>query len=257
MRAVRVAAAVACVLLCIGVPARAELAQDGNLLTSFAGGISPKRLPREVPGPVAVRVDGDVKALNGAVLPQLRTINVAINSSGRLFDKGLPVCKVSEIQPAIEREAKRVCGGSLVGSGHVVLRVRIPEQPPFPIKAHLLAFNGPRRQGHKLILAQAYAREPPGAFVLPFVVRRKSGVFGTTLTTTLPRETRDWAYLTHFDMTLDRRYRYGGKMRSYVSAACAAPAGFRGASFPFARATYSFANGQKTTTSLTRTCLVR
>jgi hypothetical protein len=257
VRAVRVAAAVTCAALCIGVPARAELSQDGNLLTSFAGRLIPKRLPREAPGPVAVRVDGDVRTLNGAVLPQLRKISVAINSAGRLFDKGLPICRESEIQPAIQREAKRVCGGAIVGSGHVVLRVRIPEQPPFPVKAHLLAFNGPRRHGHKLILAQAYAREPPGSFVLPFVVRRKGGVFGTTMTTTLPAMARDWAYLTHFDMTLDRRYRYGGKMRSYVSAACAAPVGFRGATFPFAKATYSFDNGQKTTTSLTRTCLVR
>jgi hypothetical protein len=257
VKAVRVAAVVTGALLCVGIPARAELNQEGNLITSFDGRIVPKRLPREVPVPVEVRVDGDVRTVNGAVMPQLRKISVAINRSGQLFDKGLPTCRVREIQPAIEREARKVCGDSLVGSGHVVLRVRIPGQPPFPIKAHLLAFNGPRIHDHKLILAQAYAREPPGAFVLPFVLRHKRGVYGTTMTTSLPHKAFGWAYLTHFDMTLNRQYRYRGKMRSYVSAACAAPEGFRGAPFPFARATYSFDNGLKLTTAVTKTCLVR
>lgn len=67
---------------------------------------------------------------------------------------------------------------------------------------------------------------------------------------------RGWAYLTHFEMTLDRRYRYGGKARSYVSAACSAPAGFSGAIFPFAKATYGFATGQRLTTTVVRSCKV-
>ena len=48
------------------------------------------------------------------------------------------------------------------------MQVHIPSQPPFTVKAKLLAFNGPRKNGHKLILAQAYARKPPGAFILTF-----------------------------------------------------------------------------------------
>jgi hypothetical protein len=119
-----------------------------------------------------------------------------------------------------------------------------------------LAFNGPRRNGHKLILAQAYARNPPGAFVLKFKVSRRKGVFGTVLSTTLPRSAQRWAYLTHFDMTLHRTYDYRGHRHSYVSAACAAPPGFRTALFPFARATYSFDDGQILSVPVARSCRV-
>ena len=101
---------------------------------------------------------------------------MAINRQGRLFDRGLPTCDVSAIQPASEAAAARVCRGAIVGSGHVRLQARIPTQPLFQVSAKLLAFNGPRRNGHKLILAQACARKPPGAFVLTFTVsRRKRG----------------------------------------------------------------------------------
>jgi hypothetical protein len=72
----------------------------------------------------------------------------------------------------------------------------------------------------------------------------------------VPPETRRWAYLTHFDMTLHRIYRYNGHSRSYVSAACSAPAGFDSAVFPFARATYSFANGQALSATVARSCHV-
>lgn len=259
MRAVRLVAVTGLLLLCAGLPAQADLAQEGDLITSFVGRLSPTSLPRKAMAPVSVSVSGDVRSASGNedALPQLRTIKVAINRQGRLFDRGLPVCQVESIQPATERAAKRICGGAIVGSGHVTVRAHLPSQPPFSVSAKLLAFNGPRRNGHKLILAQAYARKPPGAFVLTFVVRRGQGVFGTSMTTTLPKSAQEWAYLTHFDMTLRRIYEYGGKQRSYVSAACLAPAGFRSALFPFARATYGFADGISMSTSVSGRCTVK
>jgi len=246
-------------LLCVTAPVVfAETNQEGDLRVSFDSGLRPSRLPRKTPAPVAVRVAGNFEDLSGdaATLPQLRRIVVAINRQGRLFDRGLPTCDVAAIQPASEAAAARVCGGAIVGSGHVRLQVRIPTQPPFQVNAKLLAFNGPRSHGRKLILAQAYARTPPGAFVLEFRVSRRKGVFGTVISTTLPRAARRWAYLTHFDMTLHRTYTYGGRRRSYVSAACSAPPGFDTALFPLARATYTFGNGQVLSIPLARTCRV-
>lgn len=231
---------------------------DGDLLVTFDGGLSPSRLPRHLAAPVSVRVAGNVKSISGDAghLPQLRRIAVAINSQGRLFDRGLPVCLPEEIQPATEAAARRICGPALVGRGHVIVQVRIPSQPPFDVKARLLAFNGPRSNGHKVIVAQAYARVPPNSFVLKFRVSHRKGTFGTVLSTTLPVEAQSWAYLTHFDMTLHRLYSYRGIPRSFVSAACAAPVGFRSAVFPFARATYGFASGQRLRVSETGICRV-
>ncbi len=243
----------------MGIPARAEQNGEGDLVVSFNGSLNPTALPRATPAPVAVRVAGNVESADGDAeqLPQLRTISVAINRQGRLFDRGLPVCRIKEVQPATEKEARRVCGGAIVGSGHVALQARIPTQQPFEVKAKLLAFNGPRKNGRKLILAQAYGRSPPGAFVLTFRVSRQPGLFGTVMSTTLPNGAQHWAYLTHFDMTLHRIYDYRGQRHSYVSAACTAPAGFDTILFPFARATYGFASGQSLTTTVAQSCQVQ
>ena len=76
------------------------------------------------------------------------------------------------------------------------------------------------------------------------------------MSTQLPASAQGWAYLSHFDMTLDRQWRYRGKARSYVSAACSAPAGFPGATFPLAKASYGFAGGQTLRTTVVRSCRV-
>lgn len=231
---------------------------DGDLIVTFDGGISPKTLPRSTPAPVSVGVSGDVKSASGNLdlLPQLRRISVAINRQGRLFSRGLPVCRPATIQPATQAGARRACGGAIVGKGEVGVRVHLPSQAPFQLRAKLLAFNGPVQNGRKLILAQVYARNPPGAFILVFRVERRRGIYGTALTTTLPPKARDWAYLTHFDMTLRRLYSYRGEQRSFISAACSAPPGFDKAIFPFAKATYGFADGRSLSLSQASTCRV-
>lgn len=242
--------------LWLSVPAGAELAQQGKLIVGFDAGLSPKTLPRHRAVPVAVRVAGRIKTAKGGKLPQLRTITVAINSAGRLYDKGLPTCNVKAIQPATETEAQSTCHRSIVGTGKVALQARISGQRPFPVRGKLLAFNGPRKNGKKLILAQVYSEDPPGAFVLTFTLKRKPGLFGTVMSTTLPESATGWAYLTRFEMTLDRQYRRYGEVHSYVSAACSAPAGFPGATFPFAKASFGFAGGQKLRTTVVRSCRV-
>lgn len=248
----------AALMLCASAPVRAASNGEGDLVTRFDGAMSPTSLPRTTPAPVSVRVSGDVESASGDAesLPQLKRITVGINRQGRLFDRGLPVCRARMIQSASEKEGRRICGGAIVGTGHVVVQVRLPPQPPFDVRAKLLAFNGPYEHGHKLIIAQVYASSPPGAFLLVFRVSRGPGLFGTVLSTTLPPETRKWAYLLHFDMTLHRTYVYRGARYSYVSAACAAPPGFNNVLFPLARATYGFGNGQHFAMSVARSCQV-
>jgi len=256
MRARHLICALALAALGLAVPAAGEVSQQGHLVTTFESELAPKTLPRKALAPVAVRVAGDFKTTKGAKLPQLRTISVAINSAGRLYDKGLPTCRLATIQPATEAAAQSLCHKAIVGGGHVTVQVHIENQASFAVKGNLLAFNGPTRHGQKLILAQVYAKDPPGAFVLTFRLKRGPGLFGTVMSTSLPASARGWAYLSHFDMTLDRRYRYRGKARSYISAACAAPAGFPGAVFPLAKARYGFANGQTLKTTVVRSCKV-
>jgi len=237
--------------------AQAELNHQGDLVVRFDSELVPKRLPRHRPAPIAVTVSGDVKTKKDGQLPQLREIAVAINRSGKLYDRGLPTCRLESIQPATEAAARRICGDAIVGHGEVTVTAAIDTQSSFAVEGKLLAFNGPRQHGRKLILAQVYTKDPPGAFVLTFKIIRRGGLYGTVMKTTLPKRAWGWAYLTHFSMTLHRVYRQGGRRRSLLSAACSAPAGFPGAVFPFAKATYGFDTGHRLTTTVVRSCKVQ
>jgi len=238
--------------------AQAEKKIEGNLVVSFDGGIKPHSLPRTGTAPVSVTVDSGFATTDGSdPPPQLRQISIGINKGGRIFDRGLPACQVRRIQPSTIAAAKRICGGAIVGSGHVRVRVRLANQPPFTFKGPMLVFNAKRRKGKRRLLAQVYGVKPPSAFVLTFKIVRKGGTFGTVIKTTLPKAARQWAYVTHFDMKLRRTYSYRGRRHSFISAGCAAPAGFPGAVYPFARASFGFAGGQRVTSTLIRDCKVR
>lgn len=256
----RAGAIVAALALALGAAAaaRGEVGQTGNAIVNLGGGISPRALPRGAPAPVAVTIDTDVKAANGAdPPPQLRQIAIAINRNGKIYDRGLPTCRVRRIQPSTIAAARRICGGAIVGSGHVRVRVNLANQPPFTFKGPLLVFNAKRSGGHRRLLAQVYGTKPPSAFVLTFKVLKRQGTFGTLIRTTLPEAAREWAYVTHFDMRLRRIYTYHGQQHSFISAACAAPAGFPGAVYPFARGSFEFGEGTRVSTELVRDCRVK
>lgn len=255
----KAAALALALLLAASAAAQAEIVKEGNLVVTVDGGISPRALPRDDYAPVTVGVEATFRTTDGAdPPPQLRRISFAINRGGRLFDRGLPTCRVRRIQPSTIAAARRLCGGAIVGDGNLRVRVRLQNQPAFTFKGKMLVFNAERRGGKRRLLAQVYGRKPPSAFVLTFRVRQRSGgAFGTVIETTLPRSARDWAYVTHFAMKLRRTYRFRGRQRSFVSARCAAPAGFPGAVFPFARAEFGFADGRSVASTLVRDCTVR
>jgi hypothetical protein len=258
MRAAATIAAALALLLGCAAAATAEVEQSGNLIVSFGGGISPHALPRSEPAPVGVTIDSGFKTADGSdPPPQLRQISIGINRNGRIDDRGLPTCRVRRIQPATIAAARRICGGAIVGEGHVGVRVELANQPPFTFKGPLLVFNAQRSGGHRRLLAQVYGTKPPSAFVLTFKVLKTKGDFGTVIKTTLPAAAQEWAYVTHFDMRLRRRYTYRGERRSFISAACEAPEGFPGAVYQFARGSFKFAEGQRVTNELVRDCKVR
>lgn len=238
--------------------ARAEVEQQGGIIVAFDGGISPHALPRTGVAPVSVTIDSTFKSSEEVdPPPQLRTISIGINRAGKIYDRGLPSCRVRKIQPATITAAKRICGGAIVGSGHVQVRVHLANQPPFTFKGPLLVFHAKRSGGNRRLLAQVYGRKPPSAFVLNFKVVETKGEFGTVIKTSLPKSARKWAYVTHFDMKLKRNYTYEGQRHSYVNAGCAAPEGFPGAVYKFARSNFGFAGGKHVMTTLVRDCTVR
>lgn len=223
----------------------------------MSGKLSPKRLPRDRPAPIAVSVGGKITATTPDGPPQLRKMEIAINRNGRLTSSGLPLCPITEIDPSTTPEALAACRSALIGSGSFAANVKLPQQSPFPSEGKILAFNG-LLHGQPAILAHIYGTKPiPTSYVLPFLISSGKGTFGTVLSASLPHVTGDWGYVTGVSMTLGRRFSSHGHRRSYLSAGCPAPPGFRGTLFPLVRTSFAFAGGKTVHTTLTRKCSVR
>jgi hypothetical protein len=241
----------------IATAAPAELAQRGNLFVHFDGGISPRALPRHELAPISVRIEGTVRAPGGGRPPALRRIEIALNRAGQLSTVGLPTCPRNRIETATPTEALAACGTALVGSGGIVARTSLPDQPASTVRAEVLLFNG-TDHGRPAILGHVYQAQPtPLTRIVIFKIRHQPGTFGTVITADLPPGLNSNGYLKSIFLQLERRYAFHGRQRSYLSAACSAPAGFTAASFPFAKSSMGFDDGRTLASTLVRSCRVR
>jgi hypothetical protein len=244
-------------LLGMGTVAHAEVAQKGNVRVIFNGGISPRQLPRHGMAPVSVIMGGKVKSTDGTQPPKLQKIILEINSHGQLQEKGLPTCSLGKLNSISSKGAEKACGKALVGHGNVTSRLKLPEQGEFSSNGPLLAFNG-HYHGRPAIFAQVSTTAPlPLTYVIIFEIKKQHGTFGTSLIGTLPPIASEYGYISAFNLSLKRIYRFHGERMSYASAGCPALSGSSIATFPFARATYQFEGGLKLTSTLTRQCKAR
>jgi hypothetical protein len=224
-----------------------EATQKQGIRVTVDGALKPKRLPRKGTAPVAVSVNGDIKALGGAeALPQLQRLTIAINSAGHLDVKGIPHCRIGHINPSTNQQALEACRSSLIGEGSFSANVVLPEQSPFPSKGKLLAFNGTIGR-QPAVFAHIYGTDPlPTSYVFAFRITQKpKGTFGTTLETSFPRATGDWGYVTGIELNLDKRF---------LTAGCPAPKGFNKVVFPLMKTSFQFKGGLDLQNILTRSC---
>jgi hypothetical protein len=236
--------------------AKAELTQHGDLFVTFNGGLSPTALPRHTLAPISVSVSGTVRTPPGTTPPPLRQIQIALNRSGHLDTTGLPICHASQLEGTTSAEALAACRDSLVGSGSYVARASFPEQATFPTQGHILAFNAVS-EGRPVILAHLFGTKPVGTSVLTFYIQHPRGAYGTQLTDNLPASLNHYGYVTRISLNLHRNFTYRGQHRSYLSAACTAPAGLSIALFPFAHASMRFEGGATLASTLIRSCTVK
>lgn len=256
MRRVLVLTIGAAVLLGAGL-ARAELVQRGDIRLDFDGRFTPKVLPRDHDAPVSVLIGGSVSSVNGGRPAGLRKISIAVNRYSKLYTRGLPTCESGELQSTSTDEALERCRGALVGSGKFAAIVDLSNDQ-FPVKGRILAFNSGNPRHPQLILHIYNPSPAQTTIVLKFTITHpKTGDFGTVFTARIPEIASDLGYVTDVSLRFDRQYRYLGQPRSFLSARCAAPAGFGGGPFPFARGKFDFSNGQRLSTTLTRVCQVR
>jgi hypothetical protein len=236
---------------------RGEHAENGNLLLTLTGTIAPRDLPRSRLAPAAVTIASKLGTTDAAPLPQLRGIELVLRGRNFISTAGLPICPRRRLRNATSTEALARCGTALVGRGRLQAEVLLPHRPPLPTVARVLAFNGRGRGGGVAVWMSAFSSRPPISFMLPFFAHRANRGAATTFLARVPRSLGSWPRLSGLQMTLSRRYRYRGALRSYLNASCPIPHRFTVGFFPLARATFSFSGHRRISETIVRSCRVR
>jgi hypothetical protein len=256
-RRLAAASLIAILSLTAAAATRGEVVQVKDLRVSFGASFTPHALPRARAAPIRVKVAGGIATTDGSHPPALRRLEIALNRNGRLSTRGLPTCTGAELQSTTTEAALALCRPALVGRGRFGASLAF-NPATVPNSGRVLVFNS-RRSGRPALLLHLYGTVPVRAtFVLPLTIEhRRRGNFGTVLTATIPKLAGGVDSVTEIEVTVGREYSFEGRRRSFLSASCAAPAGFPGAVFPFARGSFYFVHGVKAVSTLTRDCHVR
>lgn len=200
--------------------AGAATVRVGTLVLQADGGFQPRVLPKRAFAPIRFQGHGEIKTTDGSVPPALRHVKVEFDRDGRLATAGLPACPPSRIQATTVGQARKRCGGAIVGRGSVGAILSFGGTR-IKVRSPLTLFNGPRRGGDLTIVAHAQTTVPVfESYVVAVPLERRRGAFAYRSSFDIPEIAGGAGALTHIDARIGRRYSYRGTRRSYVSARC-------------------------------------
>lgn len=201
-------------------PASGALVEVNNLVLHADGGFEPQSLPRHRYAPIEFQGHFDIRAKHGPKPAPLLQAVIEFDRDGRLSVAGLPTCSPESIAAASTEEARRVCRGAIVGTGHLEAVIALA-QGPVKARSALTVFNGPVVEGNPSVVLHARTTVPgTQTFAIVAPIERRPGPFRYRVTIDVPPIAAGYGALTHLDVAVGRRYRFGGKLRSYVSARC-------------------------------------
>jgi hypothetical protein len=207
-------------LLAASAGGEGALVKVNDIILRADGGFQPRSLPRRQFAPIDFQGHFDIAAKGGGKPVALASAVIDFDRDGRLSPGGLPVCPPKRIADAGSAEARRLCSGAMVGSGHIGALIGLPNGL-VPVSSPLTIFNGPPREGSPTMVLHAQITVPatqPRAVVVP--IERRRGEFRYRATLDLPPIAGGLGAVTHVDVDVGRRFSVGGQRRSYVSAHC-------------------------------------
>ncbi len=191
----------------------------GNLILTFGGSTSPKKLPKRQYAPVKAIIFGKIATSDGTHPSALRETVVDIDKDVKLTVKGLPVCKAGQLTARNTAAAKRVCGKTTLGSGIAHAEIAFPEQGPIKVTSPITVFNGGGTSRKSKLLIHTFLTVPVPAAIVTQVAIKKKGT-GVHAVAKVPVIAGGSGSVLDFRFKLGRTYRYKGKKMAYSMAKC-------------------------------------
>lgn len=195
--------------------------QANNIEATFEGGVSPSALPKKGMAPVGLTLNGKMASLDGSHLKALDTVTLHFDKAGALNVKGLATCTTGKLLSTTTKDAKSKCKDAIVGAGTVTADIALPEQPPFGASGPLVVFNGPSSGSKKQLILHVYAKVPAATtFVVPVIITKDHGKYGTKAFIDVPKIVSGSGSVTSFKAKIKKIWTSGGKKQSLLNAGC-------------------------------------
>lgn len=211
-------------LLWAGIAAATEpgaTVHSGNTEMTFGATFAPKALSRTTPTPIAVRIWGRAKALDGRTPKAISELVFDADESTAVDLRGFPTC------PGGRREIREAnplkgCAGAIVGTGTAVLDFHFPETSPMLIKAQLTIYNGGPKAGATTLFARAYTATPiTTALTIPIQLGNvQKGRSGGGAIVAGPKTAGENISLTSFAARIGKSFLRNGKKVSILTGKC-------------------------------------
>lgn len=202
--------------------ATAALVEVEDVVLHADGGFKPQSLPRHRFAPIEFNGRLDISARGGGKPSPLRQALIDFDRDGRLSVAGLPTCAPESIATVGTEEARAICRGAQVGSGHVAALITLPGGETVPVSSPLTVFNGPRLGDlpTAVLHARLDAVGMSETYAISVPIEKRRGGFRYRARLDVPPIAGGAGAITHVDVKIGRRYRSGGRQRSYASARC-------------------------------------
>lgn len=228
------------------------IVQAGNMVLAINGDVTPKLLPEHELAPMGIWGSGKLSTIDGSHPPALEAASFDADKDAFVSVKGLPACRIGQLEARSSKDAEVACGKAIIGRGSATVEVAFPEQPPFDSTGPLTLFNGGERNGVVTVLAHAYVNVPaPTAVIATVEVHRVSkGAFGLHVDVDVPKIAGGSGSVVAANFSMRRVYTYRGKRLSVLSGRC--PDGkFQG------KGTFTYSDGSRLSGGLVRPCTAK
>lgn len=225
---------------------------DGNT-QSIDSLIKPQKLSKTKLTPATLKVTTLTTSTtdpNGVPSPAIHA-TIDFDKNATLYTKGLPTCNPSQVQSKSTEEAEQACGRAKIGSGHALAYLRASRV--YEVPQTVTAFNGTPKGGRPTVVLHTYGTTPlQVSLVLVGTVSNynKEG-YGPRLDLEIPLLAGGTGALKEFQVTINKKWRFKGQQRSFVSAKCPSSKKLK------ARGKFTYRDGESLTASSTQACKQR